>query len=182
MCVLDAATKAAAVAGFLREFPRAADAGRDHPALRGCADVAWSEIPECPTGIPELFFAQLDPVAAAEAGHVLTNVLMHSPFAVSAVMPAALPFLMRLAVAPDVTVRSTPVDLVWVTAMFCEPVQADGPGRCFGAAPGDPHLDRCRAVFAAHPDLVAALLGDDLTREQFTGEVGAVLRGLVVTA
>ncbi|HSA52480.1 MAG TPA: hypothetical protein VLH10_20535, partial [Yinghuangia sp.] len=118
----DAAAKAAAVERFLSEFPRAAGAGRDHPALRGCADVAWSEIPGCPPDVAELFFALLDPVAVSEAVRVLTHVLMDSPFHVGAAMPTALPFLLRLAVAADVTVVARLAELAWLAALACAPV------------------------------------------------------------
>ncbi|CAL9293451.1 hypothetical protein SUDANB51_06026 [Streptomyces sp. enrichment culture] len=51
MCRIDVAAKEAAVARFLEEFPRAPRAGRAHPALRGCEDIAWAEFPGCPAGI-----------------------------------------------------------------------------------------------------------------------------------
>ena len=116
MCVVDAAAKEAAVARFLQEHPQAGQADSEHPALWGCAEVAWSEIPGCPAGIPSLFYGLLDQVAAPEAARVLTNVLMGGVFHLSAAMPAALPFLLRLAADPDVPVRSGLFDLVVVTA------------------------------------------------------------------
>lgn len=48
MCVRDAAARKAAVARFFREYPQMEQAECDHPALLGCADVAWSQIPGCP--------------------------------------------------------------------------------------------------------------------------------------
>lgn len=87
MCVMDAAVKEAAVPRFLREYPQMERAVCDHPALLGCADVDWSRIPGCPTGIPALLHGLLDEDVGPEARPVLENVLMNSVFHVSAVMP-----------------------------------------------------------------------------------------------
>ncbi|MGW0658273.1 hypothetical protein [Streptodolium elevatio] len=60
MCVLDAAAKEAAVARFRRKYPKAGQAFHDHPALLGCAVVAWSQIPGCTADIPALFQGVFD--------------------------------------------------------------------------------------------------------------------------
>lgn len=51
---MDVAAKEAAVAQFLRSYPQMGHAECDHPALVGCDDAAWSQIPGCPAGIPAL--------------------------------------------------------------------------------------------------------------------------------
>ncbi|MCW3820475.1 hypothetical protein ONA91_39195, partial [Micromonospora sp. DR5-3] len=77
---MSAAANEAAVARFLEEYPQAGRAGKGHPALRGCGEVAWSAIPGCPAGIPLLFYGLLDQAAASEAARVLTNVLLGGVF------------------------------------------------------------------------------------------------------
>ncbi|WP_404950812.1 hypothetical protein HFP69_35320 [Streptomyces sp. ARC12] len=56
---------------------------------------------------------------------MLENVLMNSVFHMSAVMPAVLPFLIRLAAVPDIAVRSDLVELLVVAAELSLPVDAD---------------------------------------------------------
>lgn len=63
MCVMDAAVKGAAVSRFRREYPQMERAACDHPALLGCTDVDWSQIPGCPAGIPVLLRSLLDEAA-----------------------------------------------------------------------------------------------------------------------
>jgi hypothetical protein len=46
MCAVDAAAKEAAVARFLQEYPQARQVDREHPALRGCAEPAWTDLEE----------------------------------------------------------------------------------------------------------------------------------------
>ncbi|MFE1290291.1 hypothetical protein [Streptomyces sp. NPDC058751] len=163
MCVIDATAKEAAVAGFLRAYPRLERAERDHPALLGCADVPWSRIPGCPAGTPVLLRALLDRAAAPEALLVLDNVLMNSVFHVSAAMPAALPFLIRLAALPDITVRSGLVDLLVVAAELSRPVDPDDERQVLllGDDRDHPERERCRAAFAAHASELRALLADE---------------------
>jgi hypothetical protein len=45
ICAVHAAAKEAAVARFLQEYPQARQVDREHPALRGCAELAWTDIP-----------------------------------------------------------------------------------------------------------------------------------------
>jgi hypothetical protein len=160
MCVLDAAAKEAEVARFLREYhPLAAQADSGHPALRGCDEVAWSEIPGCPAAIPAVLRGLLDPVAAPEAKRVLTNVLMDNVFQMSAAMPAALPFLLRLVAEPRVPVRSELLDILLVAAEFSRPVDSgDEHAVLIFDCDGDhPEREQCRAVFAEHASLLTRL-------------------------
>ncbi|MEU0220992.1 hypothetical protein ABZ281_40810, partial [Streptomyces sp. NPDC006265] len=107
MCRIAAAGREAAVARFLQEFPQAPPpSGRDHPALRGCDDIAWADFPGCPAGVGALMRGLLDPAAASEAERVLCNVLMDGVFRLGPAMPAALPFLLRLAADPALPERA----------------------------------------------------------------------------
>ncbi|MET9880280.1 hypothetical protein ABZZ36_37590 [Actinacidiphila glaucinigra] len=162
MCVIDTAAREAMVAGFLLAHP---DAGRDratHPALRGCDEVQWADLPGCPAELPALLHALLDERAAPEAARVLTNVLMDGVFRMGAAMPAALPFVIRLAADPDVPVRSAPADLVAVAAELAEPVDPGGERavRLWGPDADHPERARCRAVLTAHAALVRPMFED----------------------
>ncbi|WP_157858076.1 hypothetical protein [Streptomyces durhamensis] len=160
MCVVDAAAKEAAVARFLREYPETEQAEYGHPALVGCTDVAWSQIPGCPAELPALLRGLLDQVAGPEALRVLDNVLMNSVFHVSPALSAALPFLIRLAALPDIAVRSGLVDLLVVAAELSQPVDADNERRVLllGNECDHPEREWCRAAFAAHAPALRALL------------------------
>ncbi|MBX9365555.1 hypothetical protein ACF09Y_17805 [Streptomyces massasporeus] len=162
MCRITTAGKEAAVARFLQEFPRAPQAGLDHPALRGCDDIAWADFPECPAGVPALLRGLLDPAAAREAERVLCIVLMDSPFSMGPAMPAALPFLLRLAADPAVPVRAELVEILLVVAELSHPVDGSSEQaiRFLGSDSDHPERARCRAVFAEHADLVLGLLDD----------------------
>lgn len=165
MCVIDTEAKEAAIAAFLREHPLspADPAVPDHPALAGCADVAWSRFHRCPAGIPLLLRALLDRGSAPRAVDVLTTVLMDDIFTLNAAMPAALPFLIRLAAGSDTTVRLDLVRLLTITAELSEPVPADNATALlvFGAERDHPERARCRAVFAEHGPTVRVLLDAD---------------------
>lgn len=160
MCVMDAAVKEAAVTRFLHEYPQMERTVCDHPALLGCAGVDWSRIPGCPAGIPALLHGLLDEVVGPAALPVLENVLMNSVFHVSAVMPAVLPFLIRLAAVPDIAVRSDLVELLVVAAELSLPVDADDERQVllFGKDTDHPEREWCRAAFAAHASALRALL------------------------
>lgn len=162
MCVVDAAAKEAAVARFLREYPQTEQAEYAHPALVGCTDVAWSQIPGCPTELPVLLRGLFDQVAGPEALRVLDNVLMSSVFHVSPAMSAALPFLIRLAALPDIAVRSGLVDLLVVAAELSQPVDADNERQVLllGNECDHPEREWCRAAFATHAPALHALLED----------------------
>lgn len=163
MCVMDAAVKEAAVARFLREYPQIERAACDHPALLGCADVDWSQIPGCPVGVPVLLRGLLDEVVGPEALPVLGNVLMNSVFHVSAVMSAVLPFLIRLAAVPDIAVRPGLVDLLVVAAELSSAVDTDDERQVllFGKDCDHPEREWCRAAFAVHASALRALLEDE---------------------
>ncbi|MFE2144174.1 hypothetical protein ACFXA3_20960 [Streptomyces sp. NPDC059456] len=160
---MDAAAKEPAVARFLHEYPRMEQAECDHPALVGCADAGWSQIPGCPAGIPVLFRGLLDQAAGPEALRVLGNVLMNSIFHPSAAMPTALPFLIRLAAVPDIAVRPDVVELLALVAEVSQPVEADAEGQAglFGHDADHPERAWCRAAFAAHASELRALLEDE---------------------
>ncbi|MGX1506128.1 UNVERIFIED_CONTAM: hypothetical protein RKD43_004753 [Streptomyces graminofaciens] len=161
MCVMDTAVKEAAVARFLREHPEMEQAACDHPPLLGCADVDWSQIPGCPAGVPALLRGLLDEAVGPEALPVLENLLMNSVFHMSAVMPAALPFLIRLAAVPDIAVRPDLVGLLVVAAELSSSVDADERQvLLFGKDSDHPEREWCRAAFAAHASALRALLED----------------------
>ncbi|CAL9595592.1 hypothetical protein [Streptomyces sp. enrichment culture] len=162
MCRIDATARNTAVARFLQEFPAMAEAGREHPALRGCDSVAWPELPGCPAGIPALLRGLLDRTTAAEAERVLHTVLMDGVFSMGPAMPAALPYLIRLTADPEVPVRSGLMELLLVVAELSHPVDEGGERavRLFGSDRDHPERARCRAVFADHADLLRALLDE----------------------
>lgn len=164
MCVIDAAAMEAEVSRFLHRYPQAGQAGSAHPALQGCSDAPWSEIPGCPAGIPALFHGLLDQVAAPEAARVLTNTLMGGVFHLSAAMPAALPFLLRLAADPDVPVRSELLDLLFVAADLSQPVDAGNERAVLllGNDSDHPEREQCRVVLSDHASLLYMLLGDEI--------------------
>ncbi|MFD5323588.1 hypothetical protein [Streptomyces sp. NPDC127092] len=161
---MDVAAKEAAIARFLDDYPRAADAGRDHPALQGCEDIRWSDFPECPAGIPMLLRALLDREAASEAERALSNCLLNDVRSMNAAMPTALPFLLRLAGDPQVSVRSELLDLLLGVVGYSKPVNADNEAmvRWFGSDSEHPEREQCRAVFAEHASVVTAL-AEELT-------------------
>lgn len=155
---MDLAAKDAAIAAFLHEYPRAAEAGRGHPALQGCEEVRWSEFPDCPAAIPVLLHALLDQAAAAEAQRVLVNALFGIA-EMNAAMPEVLPFLLRLAADPRVPQRSRLLDRLVSVAERSEPVEADNEAmvQWFGSDSDHPEREQCRAVFAQYASVVATL-------------------------
>ncbi|MFH9709461.1 hypothetical protein ACH4MW_32075 [Streptomyces luteogriseus] len=162
MCRITAADREAAVSRFLQEFPHPPQPGRDHPALRGCDDIAWADFPGCPAGVAALLRGLLDPASASEAERVLCNVLMDGVFRLGPAMPAALPFLLRLAADPAVPVRTELVEVLLVVAELSRPVDGGGEQaiRFLGSDRDRPERALCRAVFAEHADLVRGLLED----------------------
>lgn len=159
MCSTDVAAKEAAIARFLQDYPRAVDAGRGHPALRGCEDVRWSEFAECPAAIPALLHGLLDQAAAPEAKRVLTNSILNSVREMNAAMPAVLPFLFRLASDPQVPVQSGLLDLLVSIAGFSKPIDVGNEAmvRWFGSDSDHPEREQSRAVFTEHASVVAML-------------------------
>ncbi|MEW2131015.1 hypothetical protein [Streptomyces sp. NPDC005435] len=159
MCRTNVAAKEAEIARFLSRFPRAADAGRGHPALQGCEDVRWSGFPECPAGIPVLLHSLLDRTAASEADRVLTNCLYNSISEMNVAVPVVLPFLIRLAGDPQVPVRSELLGHLVTFVEFSEPVDTEVEAMVlwFGSDSDHPERAQCRAVFAEHASAVAIL-------------------------
>ncbi|GHB05487.1 hypothetical protein [Streptomyces chryseus] len=169
---MDAAAKEAAVARFVREYPQVGQADRDHPALVGNAEAAWSQVPGCPAGVPVLLHGLLDQAAGPEALRVLGNVLMDSVFHASAAMSTALPFLIRLAADPDIAVRPGVVDLLVVAAELSQPVDADNERQVLllGNDCDHPEREWCRSAFAAHASALRALLEDETLPEGLISE------------
>ncbi|GAA4637932.1 hypothetical protein GCM10023196_093700 [Actinoallomurus vinaceus] len=164
MCVHDRAAKEAAVARFLRDYPQAGQVENGHPALRGITDIAWSEIPDCPAAVPALFNGLLDEVASEEASRVLGIVLIDDVFHLSAAMPSALPFLIRLALDRHVPGRAGLVDLLVFAAETSRHAGVEGDERfalLVGTDADRPERAACRKVFAEHAASVRVLLDDD---------------------
>ncbi|MDX2853986.1 hypothetical protein [Actinacidiphila glaucinigra] len=88
---------------------------------------------------------------------------MDGVFRMGAAIPAALPFVIRLAVCPDVPVRSGLTDLVAVAAELAEPVDPEDEHAVRLREPDAHHPERarCRAVLAAHAALVPPMMSDD---------------------
>lgn len=178
----DLAARAAAVARFLRDHPEAMQADGGHPALQGITDIAWSEIPGCPAAAPAVFNGLLDEGACEDASRVLGNVLIDDIFHLSAAMPAALPFLIRLAGDGQVPCRAELVSLLVFAAETSQPVGAEGDERFalfFGTDAERPERARCRKVFAEHAASVRALLEDGALPD---GLLSAEERGSLLAA
>ncbi|MFE3738897.1 hypothetical protein [Streptomyces sp. NPDC059134] len=155
---MDVATREAAIARFLRDYPQAADTGRGYPALYGCEEVRWSEFSGCPASIPTLLYGLLDQAAAAEAQRVLTNI-MFSITEMNPAMPEVLPFLLRLAGDPQVPERSGLLDHLVTVADHSEPIDSGNEAMAlwFGSDNDHPEREQCRAVFEQHATVVAML-------------------------
>ncbi|TDC39049.1 hypothetical protein E1211_05115 [Micromonospora sp. 15K316] len=162
MCGIDAAAKEAAVSEFLDRHPHTRTDRSDHPALRGCAEIRWSDFSGCPAGLPAVFRGLLDEASAPDAERVLTNVLMDGVFHINAALPAALPFLLRLAADQTVPVRKSLLDIVVVAAALCQPVEEDDERavRLLGSDTAHPERAQCRSAFAEHVSLLRVLMID----------------------
>ncbi|CAL9293458.1 hypothetical protein [Streptomyces sp. SudanB52_2052] len=102
---------------------------------------------------------------------MLGNVLMDGVFRMGPAMPAALPFLLRLAAGPETSRRTGLVELLLVVAELSAPVDGGGERavRVFGSDRDHPERAQCRAVFAQHADLVRGLLDDRTLPDGFFG-------------
>ncbi|MBZ6476463.1 hypothetical protein [Streptomyces griseocarneus] len=159
---MSAEAKEAGVARFLEKYPQAGRTdGTEHPALRGCNEIPWSELPGCTPEMPALLHALLDPVTAPEADSVLTTVLMSHMFLLSPATPAALPFLLRLAADPQVPARGDLLGFLAIAAELSRPLEPGQKGTLWGTDGDHPDHEQCRAAFAEHAHLVHALLNDE---------------------
>ncbi|GAA0315831.1 hypothetical protein GCM10010302_63650 [Streptomyces polychromogenes] len=177
MCTLSCAAREAMVARFLAEYPGAGrPGGGEHPALRGCEEVPWAELTGCTAQIPALLHGLLDPAAGHEAQRVLTNTLMSHMLLLGPATPAALPFLLRLAVEPELPARGPLLGFLGFAAELSRPAR---PGEEDFWFSGDeqPEGERCRAAFAANAHLVRELVDDaGLPDEVLDSELRADLR------
>lgn len=162
MCQTDSTAAAVAIAALTEAYPYLAQEGSPHPALAGCEDVAWSAIPGCPGGVPVVLRGLLDPDAAEEAERVLGWLVMSGPLHMSAVMPAVVPFLLRLVADSMVPRRGELFDLVLVAAALCEPTAPDNAAALAISGREEDHPERalCRSAFVANADRVSRLLAD----------------------
>ncbi|MFF1446134.1 hypothetical protein [Streptomyces sp. NPDC058295] len=144
MCSTDLAAKETAITRFLQDYPQAVEAGRGHPALRGCEYVRWSEFPECPAAIPVLLHGLFDQAAAPEAKRVLTNSILNSVREMNLAVPTVLPFLFRLASNPQVPVQSGLLHLLVSIAGFSEPIDGRNEAmvRWFGSDSDHPEREQ----------------------------------------
>ncbi|MFD7259152.1 hypothetical protein [Streptomyces sp. NPDC059874] len=105
----------------------------------------------------------VDPDASEAAEQALSWLVMAGPMRISTVMPAVLPFLLRLTADPTVPCRDKLFDLVLVAAALSEPVDPDNPWDLAISGPEAEHPERslCRAAFEANAQWVRRLLTDD---------------------
>ncbi|MFK0256275.1 hypothetical protein [Streptomyces sp. NPDC090445] len=163
MCTVSRAAVEAAIADLTAAYPHLAVDPSPHPALAGCEEVVWSELPGCPDGVPALLYGLVDPEAAEVAGRTLSRLVMAGPMHISAAMPAIVPYLLRLAADPEVPHRGKHFDLVLVAAALSEPVDPGNPRDLAINGPEEEHPERalCRTAFEADAVWVRRLLADD---------------------
>jgi hypothetical protein len=165
MCEHDLEAREAVIAHFLNKFPQVLHVDGTHPALQGIRDIAWAEIPGCPAAVPEVFSGLLDAEACEEASRVLGIVLMDDLFHLSAAMPSALPFLIRLAADRHVAARSSVTDLLVLAAELSQPISEATEQRwaqLLGTDDERPERAKCLQVLAAD-EIVLQALPDDST-------------------
>ncbi|MFE6839088.1 hypothetical protein ACFVFI_30160 [Streptomyces sp. NPDC057705] len=157
------AAAAAAIAALTEAYPHLAQGPASHPALAGCEEVDWTVIPGCPKGVPVVLRGLVDPRAAEEASRALSWLVMSGPLRISTVMPAVVPFLLRLAADPSVPLRGELFDLVLMAAALSEPADPGSPWDLAISGPEEDHPERalCRASFAADAAWVRRLLADE---------------------
>ncbi|MCX4539108.1 hypothetical protein [Streptomyces sp. NBC_01565] len=105
----------------------------------------------------------VDPDAAEAAERALSWLVLAGPMRISTVMPAVLPFLLRLSADPAVPHRDRLFDLVLVAAALSEPVDPENPWGLALSGPEEEHPERalCRTAFEANAHWVRRLLSDD---------------------
>lgn len=152
----------APIAALAAAHPHLAQSPSAHAALTGCEDVEWSAVPGCPDGVPVVLRGLADADAAEEADSVLGSLVMSGPMSISSVMPAVVPFLLRLTADPSVPRRTELLGLLLLAAALSVPTD---PGSRWAVAHGldEDHPERalCRAAFAADSALVQRLLADE---------------------
>ncbi|MFC5749879.1 hypothetical protein [Actinomadura rugatobispora] len=171
MCVHEPEAKEALVADYIQAHPDHPAAVK-HPALDGVAEISWATFPGCPAGVPALFAGLLDRSTGAEALRVLEIVLTDGLFHVSAAMPTALPFLIRLATDSSVPVRADMAEWVLLIAVLSRPVDENSTPfdvTLNGLDLDHPERAECRAVFAEHAAECRTLI-DETTEDLFTSE------------
>ncbi|MFJ7334274.1 hypothetical protein ACIQU3_20745 [Streptomyces sp. NPDC101110] len=125
--------------------------------------MEWSSIPGCPVDVPVVLRGLVDPDAAEMAERALDWLLMTGPMSISAVMPAVVPYLLRLAAEPSTPRRGELFGLVLVAAALSAPADPDNPWDMAVGGPEEDHPERalCRAAFVADAAWVRRLLADD---------------------
>ncbi|MGA4539201.1 hypothetical protein ACPA54_04335 [Uniformispora flossi] len=153
----------AAIAELVTAHPHLAEDYSVDPVLAGVEDVEWSTIPGCPAGLPAVLRGLMHPDTARSAERVLGRVVMAGPMKISSVMPAVVPFLLRLAADPRVPCRGELFGLVLAAAALSEPTDPANAWDVAVSGPEDEHPERalCRAAFAANATWVAQLLADE---------------------
>ncbi len=167
MCKVDhEASAVAATAALTAAHPHLRQGPSAHPALQGCEDVKWSSIPGCQVDVPVVLRGLLDPEAAETAERALDWLVMSGPLSISAVMPAVVPYLLRLAADPSIPRRNELVGLLLVAAALSAPTDPDNAWDLAVSGPEKDHPERaqCRAAFAADAAWVQRLLADDELR------------------
>ncbi|MFB7067927.1 hypothetical protein [Streptomyces sp. NPDC056290] len=133
------------------------------PVARLCA--CWA----CPRQTYRLRHAALLPEPGPEALTVLDNVLMNGVFHMSSVMPAALPFLIRLAAVPGTAVRRDLIDILIVAAELSSPADTESQVLLVGEERDHPERGACRAAFRTHAAALRALLEDETLPDGLIG-------------
>ncbi len=164
MCKVDhGAAAVAAATALTASHPHLARAAAAHPALAGCEDVEWASVTGCPVDVPVVLRGLLDPDAAEPAERALDWLVMSGPMAISAAMPAVVPYLLRLTADPSVPRRTELLGILLVAAALSAPTDpANAWHMAIGGLEQDhPERARCRAAFAADAAWVRRLLADE---------------------
>ena len=153
----------AAVAALTAAYPHLRQELSPHPALQGCEDVEWSSIPGCQVDVPVVLRGLVDPDAAEMAERALDWLVMSGPMSISAVMPAVVPYLLRLTADTSTPRRTDLLELLFVAAALSEPTDPDNEWDMAVGGPEQDHPERalCRAAFVADAPWVRRLLTDD---------------------
>jgi hypothetical protein len=164
VCKVDhEAAAVTATAALTAAYPHLRYEASPHPALEGCEDVEWLSIPGCPVDVPVVLRGLLDPDAAEMAERALDWLVMSGPMAISATMPAVVPYLLRLTADPSIPRRNELFGLVLVAAALSAPTDPDNAWDLAVSGPEKDHPERalCRAAFVADAAWVRRLLADD---------------------